>query len=117
MAKVERFEDLMIRQSSYKICVHIYQLSSGLKDYWFKDQLTRASVSIMNNISEWFERQSNKEFSRFLYIAKWPAWEVRSMLQLWISLQYITQDEAKELIEQLVIVSKQISSLIKSISE
>jgi four helix bundle protein len=52
MAKVEKFEGLTIWQSSHKLCIDIYQLSANIKDYGFKDQLTRASVSIMNNISE-----------------------------------------------------------------
>jgi len=60
-----------------------------LKDFGFKDQICRASVSVMNNIAEGFERRSDAEFKRFLFIAKGSCGEVRSMLYLALELRYI----------------------------
>ena len=51
----------------------------------------RATLSISNNIAEWFERETNNELRRFLYIAKWSCWEVRSMLNLAYKNDYIDQ--------------------------
>lgn len=71
--KIEKFEDLKVWQYSRKLVNDIYKLmSSSLfsKDYGLKDQIQRATVSIMNNITEGFERDNDKEFIRFLIYSK-----------------------------------------------
>ena len=70
MGSVERFEDLIVWKDARNIVGIVYSSFSNLKDFGFRDQIQRASVSIMNNISEGFERGSNAEFIRFLFIAK-----------------------------------------------
>lgn len=80
--KIERFEDILVWKKSKDLTVLIYKTFSETKDYSFKDQIQRASVSIMNNNAEGFERKSNNEFKYFLYISKGSSGEVRSMLQL-----------------------------------
>jgi four helix bundle protein len=97
MTKVQTFEELNVWKISYANCLEIYKLMEHCKDYAFKDQIQRASVSVINNIAEWFERYSNKEFIRFLYIAKWSSGEVRNMLMLWKDLGYIWQEKQQEL--------------------
>lgn len=77
---IARFEDIIAWQKAKELTVQIYTLFENSKDFGFKDQLQRASVSVMNNIAEGFERKSNKEFKQFLYIAKGSCGEVRSML-------------------------------------
>ena len=72
--KFERFEDIIAWQKAKILTVCIYKLFELSKDYGFKDQIQRASVSIMNNIAEGFERKSNNEFKYFLYIAKGFMW-------------------------------------------
>ena len=73
MAEVEQFEDLRCWQMSRTLVKLVYQysLSGELnKDSVSKDQLRRASLSIMNNIAEGFARYSNKEFTIFLNYAQ-----------------------------------------------
>lgn len=77
---IERFEDIIAWQKAKELSIQIYSLFAESKDFGFKDQILRASVSIMNNIAEGFERKGNKEFSHFLFIAKGSCGEVRSML-------------------------------------
>ncbi len=77
---IERFEDIIAWQKAKELTVQIYSLFNESKDFSFRDQIQRASVSVMNNIAEGFERKSNKEFKQFLYIAKGSCGEVRSML-------------------------------------
>ena len=90
---IERFEDILAWQKAKNMTVLVYRLFEQSKDYSFKDQIQRASVSVMNNIAEGFERKGNKEFARFLYIAKGSCGEVRSMLILSKELGKITEED------------------------
>ncbi len=83
------------------------------KDYSFKDQIQRASVSVMNNIAEGFERIGNKEFSHFLYIAKGSCGEVRYMLYVAKELNKISEKDFVSLFRLSEEISKIISGLIK----
>ncbi len=87
--KIERFEEIISWQKSKELTLLIYSGFKNCKDFSFKNQIERASISIMNNIAEGFERQTNKEFKNFLYIAKGSCGEVRSMLGIAIDLNYI----------------------------
>lgn len=85
MGRIERFEDLDVWQRSRDLTRQVYAASGDgefARDFGLKDQMRRASVSIMSNIAEGFERGSNKEFIQFLYIAKGSAgnFERNSML-------------------------------------
>lgn len=84
MSKIEKFEDIKAWQNSRELSKIIYNIFVDTQDWWFKNQICRASISIGNNIAEWFDRQSNKELRQFLYIAKWSCSEVRSMIYTWI---------------------------------
>jgi len=75
--RIERFEDIIAWQKAKELAVKIYRLFETSKDYSFKDQIQRASVSVMNNIAEGFERKTNNEFKQFLFIAKGSCGEVR----------------------------------------
>ena len=96
MSKAEHFEDLRIWRESRQLVKQIYIDFRGSRDYGFKDQIQRAGVSIMNNISEGFERNSDADFARFLNIAKGSAGEVRSMYYAAEDLGYVAEDSAKE---------------------
>ena len=95
----ERFEDLDAWKVARELANLIYMLGreSGFsKDYSFKDQIQRAAVSVMNNVAEGFERGSNKDFARFLFIARGSVGEVRSMLYLALDQKYVTEEQFKE---------------------
>ncbi len=113
--KFERFEDIIAWQKAKVLTVKIYSLFGASKDFGFKDQIQRASVSIMNNIAEGFERRSNKEFKQFLFIAKGSCGEVRSMLIPAKELHKIKENESKTLIEISEEISKILSGLIKTL--
>jgi len=105
-----QFEELKMWQDSQEIYSTLAQIFNKdiFKDYFFRDQILRATLSISNNIAEWFERETNNELRRFLYIAKWSCWEVRSMLNLAYKNDYIDQI----LFEGLSDKSKHISIMI-----
>jgi len=75
----------------------------------------RAVVSIMNNIAEGFERMSNSEFRRFLFIAKGSCGEVRSMLYLAYKLGYVSATQFNDLRSKSTEISKMLSGLIKTL--
>lgn len=113
--KIIRFEDIISWQKSRILVIQIYTLFKLNRDFSFRDQLFRASVSIMNNIAEGFERKGNKEFKKFLYIAKGSCAEVRSMLYLAIDLNYISSDTSENLLRLSEEISRLLSGLIKTL--
>ncbi|GMN06930.1 four helix bundle protein [Croceitalea sp. MTPC5] len=111
---VQRFEDLKIWQKSQDLAVRIYASFSGSRDFGFRDQITRASISISNNIAEGFERSSNADFKRFLYFSLASNSELRSMLYLSERLNYIDKSESKDSINETNEISKMLYAFIKS---
>ncbi len=91
----------------------MYKLFDNHKDFGFKNQILRASVSIMNNVAEGFERRTNKEFKQYLYIAKGSAGEVRSMIYLAKDLRYIDEVKTKSILETVEIISRMLTNFIK----
>lgn len=89
--KIEKFEDIIAWQKSKDLVLNIYNLFSDNKDYSFCNQIQRASVSVMNNVAEGYERGTKKEFKHFLFIAKGSCAEVRSMLYISYELGYISE--------------------------
>ena len=115
--KIDKFEDIQSWQESRKLATIIYNLFKNSKDFSFRDQICRATISISNNIAEWFERKTNKEFKQFLYIAKWSAWELRSMLYIALDLWCISQVDFDYISEKSIIISKQLSNFIKYLND
>jgi four helix bundle protein len=113
---VEKFEDIIAWQKARVMTIAVYKKFSNNKDYGFRDQIQRASVSVMNNIAEGFERKGDREFSHFLYIAKGSCGEVRSMIYLALDLGYINKREFDELFGASFEISRILSGFIKKIS-
>lgn len=96
MAKIKRFEDIEAWKKARELTKEIYRItSSGLfsKDYGLKDQIRRASVSVMSNIAEGFARKTDKEFARFLVQSHGSAAEVQSVLYVALDQNYINQND------------------------
>ncbi len=95
MGKIKRFEDIEAWEKARELTKVIYKItSSGLfsKDYGLKDQIRRASVSIMLNIAEGFARKTDKEFARFLVQSHGSTAEVQSALYVALDQNYITKE-------------------------
>ena len=118
MSKVEKFEDLAIFQSARSLCKEVYEITKDgefHKDSRFVQQIRAAAGSVMDNIAEGFERQGNKEFVNFLYIAKGSCGEVRSQIIRASDVGFIDKDTATRLYNDCMGLSKAISTFIKSI--
>ena len=114
---IEKFEDIKGWQKAQDLAVEVYSVFRNLKDFGFKDQICRAAVSISNNIAEGFDRSSNADFVRFLYIAIGSCSEVKSMLYLAARLKYLTPEQKSYLISNVAEISKIIRGLIKSMKK
>jgi four helix bundle protein len=115
LATIERFEDIKAWQAARDLVSAIYRVTAQgqfAKDFGLRDQVRRASVSVMSNIAEGFERSSDREFRRFLYIAKGSAGEVRSHLFVAVDLGYITAEELSDLRTKSEEVAKSLSGFI-----
>ncbi|HMP74398.1 MAG TPA: four helix bundle protein [Kiritimatiellia bacterium] len=94
MSAARTFEELECWQLARELNNAVYAFTksgSAAKDYAFIDQIRRAAMSVMNNISEGHERGSNKDFVKFLYIARGSAGEVRNMCYIGLDQQYLNQ--------------------------
>lgn len=114
--KIEKFENFKVWKHSRVLVNTIYGLTSSIafsKDFGLKDQIQRASVSIMNNIAEGFERDNNKEFIRFLIYSKGSAGEVRSLLYVAKDLKYISDSDFQKSYDLVLDIIKQIANFIK----
>ena len=117
MATVQRFEDLFFWQKARALVKQVYRSLEKCRDYGFKDQIQRASVSIMSNIAEGFESGTRQEFVNYLYIAKGSAGEVRAQLYAAYDIGYINVEEFKTLKFNVEEISRLLSSFIKGVKQ
>jgi len=113
MATIQRFEDLICWQKARELTRLVYKVFKDSKDYGFKDQIQRASVSVLSNISEGFERGTQQEFLNYLFIAKGSAGEVRAQLYVALDAEYLNIETFKDLKS----LAEDCSRLIQSFSE
>ena len=109
--RIERFEDLIAWQKARELTRNIYKITKQgefHKDFGLRDQIRRASVSVMSNIAEGFERGSRSEFHQFLVIAKGSCAELRSQLYVALDTEYIDM----EIFNNLDALARETSRLI-----
>jgi four helix bundle protein len=97
--KIERFEDVQGWQEARKLTKEVYKLTKGFpfkRDQDRCGQIQKGSVSIMANIAEGFDRQSKKEFVKFLYYASASASEVQSHLYVALDQEYVSRQDFAE---------------------
>ena len=120
MSKIQRFEDLEAWKISREVTKEVYRVSANekfVRDFGLRDQICRASVSIMSNVAEGFERDGDKEFIQFLYIAKASCGEVRSQLYVALDQNYISEGDFDLIYAKLIENSQIISGLIKYLKQ
>jgi len=113
--KAQEFEELNVYQRARELTNRTYELtrdSAFARDFGLIDQIRRASVSIMSNIAEGFERGTNAEFVQFLYIAKGSAGEVRAQVSIAFDQKYISREDYDDLTDRCRRVSGILNNLI-----
>ena len=120
MATISRFKDLEIwqlaRQQANEL-FGLYTTNLFAKDYELRNQISRSSGSVMDNIAEGFERSGNEEFLNYLIIAKGSNGEVRSQLYRSSDRKYIDSDKFDDFMFKCELLSKKITSFIKYLKE
>ena len=110
---MDALESLDVWKRSCRLSVELYKLLSDCRDFGFRDQVTRSALSIPSNIAEGYERDSSKEFSRFLKIAKGSCGELRTQLYIGTEAGFIERAKAKEFIQEATEIARMIQGLIK----
>ncbi len=109
------FEKLQVWKRACRLTVSLYKVLESFPDRSLKDQMTRASVSIASNIAEGYERNSPKDFVRFLRIAKGSTGELRTQLYLAQSLGFASKTDVDALVSECSEISAMLQGFIKSI--
>jgi four helix bundle protein len=107
------FEDLDVWKRSARLSAEIYKATTGIKDFGFRDQLTRSGVSVPSNIAEGLERDSNNEIARFLSNVKGSAGELRTQIYIGIEARYLSKEMAHQWIDETKQLGKILGSMIK----
>jgi len=100
MSKIEKFEDILAWQKARELTKEVYAFTKKgpfAKDFGLRDQVQRASVSIMGNVAEGFERGGDKEFIQFLSMSKGSCGEVKSHLYVALDQQYMVDTDFQRL--------------------
>lgn len=116
--KIEKFEDLAIFQQARELCKKVYSVTATEPwkyDSRFVQQIHAAAGSVMDNIAEGYERDGNKEFINFLYIAKGSCGEVRSQVIRASDVGFIDKATATELYNDTKKLAASIANFIKSL--
>lgn len=116
MSTFSKFEEIVAWQKSRLIVNKVYEITKlelFAKDFALKDQIIRASISIMLNIAEGFGRQTNKGFRHFLFYSNGSVAELQSALYIAFDRKYISKELFDEIYNLCTDVSKMLSGLIK----
>jgi four helix bundle protein len=114
MSKIQRFEDIHAWQKARELNKIIYDITSSnfKKDYLLRDQIRRASLSVMANIAEGFGRKSKKEFANFLNMAHGSAAEVQCHMYSALDLEYINQNDFEMIYDKIEEVSRMLQAFM-----
>ena len=100
MGKIQKFEDILAWQKARELTREVYAHSKTgafAKDFGLRDQIQRASVSVMGNVAEGYDRGGDKEFIQFLSVSKGSCGEVKSHLYVALDQQYINPTQFNQL--------------------
>jgi four helix bundle protein len=117
--RAERFEDLIAWQKARELTRSIYDITRKgefARDFGLSGQIQRASVSIMSNIAEGFERGGHKDFHHFIVVAKASCAEVRSQLYIALDVGYLSADEFEKLMQLTLEIGRILGALRASLA-
>jgi four helix bundle protein len=108
----QSFEDLEVWQRGCRLAVDVFKTFSSCRNFTMQDQVQRSALSVPSNVAEGYERDSDKEFVRFLNIAKGSSGELRIQLYISRKLEFLARTD----FNRLVADSKEISNMLHGLS-
>ena len=120
MKKIKQFEDIESWKSARKLTNEVYKATSSgtfVRDFGLKDQIRRASVSILSNIAEGFERGNDREFAYFLGVAKGSTGEVRAQLYVALDQGYLSASSFEQLSAIAIEIGELLSGFIRYLKQ
>lgn len=112
---MDAFENLEVWKRSCRLSADLYRTLDACRVYGYRDQVTRAALSIPSNIAEGYERSSPREYVRFLGIAKGSCGELRTQLYIGVESGLLAKDRGFQFLGEAVEISKMLQGLIRSI--
>ena len=116
MEKIKNFRDLNIWKLGVEIVEDTYKLTKNFPReelYGLASQMRRAAVSIPSNVAEGFTRKHNKEYKQFLFVALGSCAELETQIEIAAKLEYIKEQEKKDLLEKINHVTRMTMNLLK----
>ena len=116
----QEFKELKVWQEARDLAVQVYRVTARAKfskDYGLRDQVQRAAVSIASNIAEGYERGGDKEFVRYLLVAKGSVSELRTQMEIAVSIGYMDQNAFDQIEDKCKKVTGMLVNLIKARKE
>ncbi len=110
-----RYEQMEVWQRSKQLSVGVYRELRDLRDFGFKDQITRSALSIPSNIAEGFERYTEREKFRFVSIAKGSCGEFATQTLIGIEVGYIAEPIGQQWRSEAMVISRMLGSLLKAL--
>ena len=117
--KSSDFRQLKVWQKAMDLTIEVYKLVKLLPReelYSLSDQMRRAVISIPSNIAEGQGRQSDKEYVRFLSVARGSLWELLTQIEICERLNYVAKDQTITVRTLITEISKMLNALSKAIN-
>ena len=105
------FENLDVWKRSARLSVDIYRFTADIKDYGFRDQLTRSGLSVPSNIAEGVCREGYKEKSRLIDIARASLAEARTQIYIGTEIGYLNKSTSQQWITE----TKELAAMLTSL--
>ena len=112
-----RFEDMDVWKAAARLSVSVYRELADLKDFGFKDQITRAGLSIPSNIAEGFGRSTDKDKCNYLNYAKGSCAEFRAQTYIGVKVGYIDREVGDSWVNQSNRISAMLTGLMKYLNQ
>ena len=110
------FENLDVWKRSCQLSADVYTTLKELRDFGFKDQITRSSLSVPSNIAEGMVKPSTKEKTRYLHIANGSCAEMRTQMYIGMKIDYIPKQLGTKWVDETKEISAMLHGLIHKIT-